>query len=276
MARPFIQAGFAGTSVKFPQIEELRARLRDMPKNIQRKYLRSAVRKSLEPGLAAMKQTTPKGPTGNLRRAIASKVITYPSGNAVGLNGFVAAGSGKNRSAGGGSVRKGKDLAYHAGLVEFGTKDRRTKGSIASSYNRLGPFKLHTNATRKAGVRLMAQARVLSRRAGRQPLIQQGFEAATLRQVAAFKVRQAQSKFAAAGAVRTTPAYPRAFFKRAPAGERVFLGSMPKGGSSGEPPIKTAFDRSRNRMSQEFQMQMARAVDNAARDMRWRQRKGLL
>lgn len=66
----------------------------------------------------------------------------------MGLVGFTAAGSGKKSSAQGGSVQKGKDRAFHAGFVEFGTKNRKTFGSIASSFNRLGPFRIARIAKR--------------------------------------------------------------------------------------------------------------------------------
>jgi hypothetical protein len=217
--------------VSFPELEQLRAKLRELPPNLQRKYLGAAIRKSLGPGLAALKTTTPKGPTGNLRRAIASKVKTYRSGNAAGLVGYVAAGSGKSVSAAGGAVRKGKDRAFHAGLVEFGTKDRATKGPIASSYRKLGPFKLK-KPTRK----------------------------------------QAAAGFAP---VRTTPAYPRAFFKRAPRGFSVALGQMPAGGASGAPPVKTAYQRSLGAMRALLPANMATAIENAIKDMRWREYQGM-
>lgn len=217
--------------VSFPELDQLRAKLRELPTNVQRKYLGAAIRKSLGPGLAALKGTTPKGPTGNLRRAIASKVKTYRSGNAAGLVGFVAAGSGKSVPVNGGTERKGKDRAFHAGLVEFGTKDRRTKGSFASSWARRGEFTIK-KPTRK----------------------------------------QAAAGFAP---VRTTPGYPRAFFKRAPRGFSVALGQMPAGGASGAPPVKTAYQRSLGAMRALLPANMAQAIENAIKDMQWRERQGM-
>jgi hypothetical protein len=125
-------------AVEFPELRQLQKDLQQYTGHVAKKYLRSAVRASLKPGVAALKQTTPRGPTGNLRRAVTSKVVIYRSRTAVGLVGYRVGGAGSK--PGKGSVRKGNNLGYHQGFVEFGTKNRRTKGRIASSFNRLGPF----------------------------------------------------------------------------------------------------------------------------------------
>lgn len=135
-------------TVEFPELQRLKKEFNALPSNLARKHLGAAIRRSLKPGLDALRSKVVRGPTGNLKRAIASKVKTYKSGNAVGLVGFVAAGSGKNKSAGGGSVKSGKDRAFHAGFLEFGTKERRTKGFVASSFKTLGPFKIKPIAKR--------------------------------------------------------------------------------------------------------------------------------
>jgi hypothetical protein len=146
-------ARFTGVTVDFPEIAELQRQLRKFPSNIAAKHLGSAISKACKPGQDALKREVrqnQKGPTGNLLRAVTTKVVTYKrTGNAVGMVGFTKAGTGKSASAQGGGVRKGKDRAFHAGFLEFGTKPRRTKkGSIASSYNRLGPFTLKKTAKR--------------------------------------------------------------------------------------------------------------------------------
>lgn len=71
--------------------------------------------------------------TGNLRAAVAIKVKTYSkSGNAVGMVGFVRAGTGSDKQK-----RKGKSNAYHQHLVEFGTTERFVKGNIASAFKNI-------------------------------------------------------------------------------------------------------------------------------------------
>ena len=208
--------------VSFPELDRLKAAFKDLRPSLARKYMGSAIRKSIKPGVAALRKTTPRGPTGNLRRAITSKVKTYRSGNAVGLVGYTAAGSGKTQSTTG-TIKKGKDRAYHMGFLEFGTKDRRTKGPIASSFNRLGPFTI-------------------------KPVAKRG-------------------QFAGVARIRTTPGYPRAFFKRAPRGQGVFLGSMPIGGSEGQPPVKTAYQQSLPEMRAQMPINMTLALNNALKDI---------
>ena len=105
----------------FPDMEELRAELKKLPTNLAAKHFGAALRKAVQPGLTALRQATPKGPTGNLRRSIKTKVKTYPrNGSAVGLVGYSWGGDSKG---------------YHQGFIEFGTKERKTKkGRFASSW----------------------------------------------------------------------------------------------------------------------------------------------
>ena len=145
-------ARFTGTTIEFPEIAGLVKQLRQFPSNIAAKHLGSALRKASKPAQQALKaevRANQKGPTGNLLRAVTTKVVTYKkSGNAVALVGFTKAGTGKSQATKG-SVRKGKDRAFHAGWLEFGTRPRKTKKkSIASSYNKLGPFTLAKVAKR--------------------------------------------------------------------------------------------------------------------------------
>ena len=119
------------------------------------KHMGAALRKAIKPGNKALRKNTPRGPTGNLKRAIATKVVKYwkqDYGWAAALTGYRRSGTGDAKSFGGGSVRVGNDRAFHQGFVEFGTKKRRTaNGSIASSFNTRGPFKLEVKESRKRG-----------------------------------------------------------------------------------------------------------------------------
>lgn len=214
-------AKFAGATVDFPEISELRKQLRQFPSNIAAKHLGAALRKASKPGLTALRaevRANQKGPTGNLRRAITTKVVTYKkSGNAVAMVGFTKAGTGK-KTATNGSVQKGKDRAFHAGFLEFGTKPRYTKKSIASSYNRLGPFVL--------------------------------------------KPPPKRGKFAGSKRVQTTPKLPKAFFKRAPAGQRVYLGV-----TQPERPIATSFKKASGSIRSELKAGMSTAIEKAGKDL---------
>jgi hypothetical protein len=216
--------------VDFPELKKLQDAFKTFRPNLAKKHMGAAIRRSLKPGTDALKQTTPKGPTGNLRNAITSKVKTYVSGNAVGLVGYMAAGSGKSKSAGGGKIKKGKDRAFHAGFLEFGTRERviktssrRAGASVASSFRTLGPFKINRPAKR--------------------------------------------GKFAGSTRVTTKPKYPKAFFKKAPRGEILSLREMPKGGSLGNPPVRTAYTRSLPTMRSKLSVEMTKSLLNAQKDL---------
>lgn len=212
---------FTGAAIEFPEIAELRKQLRQFPNNLAAKHLGAALRKASKSGQTALKaevRANQKGPTGNLLRAVTTKVVTYKkSGNAAAMVGFTKAGTGKKTPTSG-SVQKGKDRAFHAGFLEFGTKPRYTKKSIASSYNRLGPFVI-------------------------KPIAKRG-------------------KFAGQARVQTKPKYPKAFFKRAPAGQRVFLGQ-----TQPEQPIKTSFGKSQGSIRAALKSGVSTAIEKAGKDL---------
>lgn len=255
-------------TVEFPELNNLKRAFNNLRPSLAKKHMGAAIRQTLKPGVDALRSTTPKGPTGNLRRAIASKVKTYSNGGAVGLVGYTAAGSGKTKPAASGTVKKGKNLGYHMGFLEFGTRERHTKGPIASSFKRLGPFKLKSNTSLvRQSRRLTGQAQRMLLRAGRQRFQDEASAAALLRRGAQGKLAQAGAKFRQAAQVRTSPAYPLAFFKRAARGQRVYLSSMPIGGSSGQPPVRTAYERALPEMRATLPLEMAKSVRAALRDL---------
>lgn len=208
-----------GVKIEFPELQQLAKDLAQYTGHVQRKYMKAAVRASLAPGVQALKSTTPKGPTGNLRRSIATKVVIYKrTGAVVGLVGYRTGGS--NSAPGPGSVRRGKGLGYHQGFLEFGTKARQTKGRFASSFRSRGPFQVKAPGGRSRGT----------------------------------------------GRVQTSPKYPKAFLKVAPAGMTVDLKRMPIGGATGQPPIRTAYKQSLSAIKSRVKAETARALLNAAKD----------
>lgn len=219
-------------AVEFPELEAIKAEFRSLPGKLSAKYIGSALRRTLEPAEAKLKSNVGRlnRVTGNLKRAIATKIKRYPkTGNAVGLVGFVAAGSGKSAAFRSGTVRTGKDRAFHAGFLEFGTKERMVKSSsrragasVASSFGSRGKFKI-----------------------AKQP-------------------RGAVPGFTT---VRTTPAYPKAFFKKGARGEILKTGSMPVGGKLGVPPIKDAYRSTLPRMRSTLGIEMAKSLQNAIKEL---------
>lgn len=118
------------------ELAVLRSKFRQLPRNISARYMAAALRVALKPALAALRRLTPKGPTGNLKRSIATKVKRYKSGNAVALVGYQAANADNPKARG-----------FHQGFLEFGTKERSTKGRYASTFRsktpeRAGPFQI--------------------------------------------------------------------------------------------------------------------------------------
>lgn len=217
----------------FPDMDELRAELKKLPTNLAAKHFGAALRKAVQPGLTALRRNTPKGPTGNLRRSIKTKVKTYPrDGRAVGIVGYSWGGENKG---------------YHQGFIEFGTKDRQTKGSFASSFRKRGPFTISK-----------------PRKLGRPP--RDLFGAAGDR----YARRLQQNR-----RVTTSPKYPKAFFKRASAGERVKLGKMPVGGRTRVPPVKTSFEQSKAAMQAELRLQLAARIEKAWSELEGRTKRGL-
>lgn len=216
-----------------PQLTQLKAAFRGLPNKLAAKYIGSALRRTLAPAEGRLKANVNKlgRVTGNLKRAIATKVKRYPkTGNAVALLGFVAAGSGKSQSFKGGSVRTGKDRAFHAGFLEFGTKERKIKtssrrggASIASSFNSRGQFKF---------------------------------------------AKQGRGTAPGFSRVSTNPKYPKAFFKKAKAGEILSVGEMTIGGPKlGVPPIKDAYKSTLPTMRGLLAAEMAKSLQNAIKEL---------
>lgn len=134
-------------SIEFPELEQIKAAFKTLPRNIAAKHMGAALNKSIDPGFRLLKTLTPRGPTGNLRKAIRKKVKRYTGsltsknpakspGAAVALAGYVA--PPRKKAADTAANEKG----YHGGFLEFGTKDRKTKGYIASSFSRSGAVKV--------------------------------------------------------------------------------------------------------------------------------------
>jgi hypothetical protein len=204
-----------------PPIEELRQKLLTFGTQISAKYLGAALNTASEPALRALKAEVKKRNkvTGNLARAVVSKVKRYPrTGNAIALIGFRAV-SGRRVPEGGDDA-----AAFHAGLLEFGTKERTTRGVYASSFR--------SKSSRRSNFTVVQAKR---------------------------KGKNARRMFKAA---KTKPAYPRAFFTRAAAGETVRLGRVRP-----YAPIKRAWEQTRSQCQQVLAGALYDAVINASRDL---------
>jgi len=199
-----------GTAVQMPGLAQLQRDLAGFNASVRRKYMKAAFNATAKVGVKALKQTTPRGPTGNLRKSIAAKATQN-----YGLAGYR---KGARRADANSDTAKG----YHQHFLEFGTKPRTTKGPIASTFN--------SKAKGRGGARQIPSVR---------------------------------------GGVRLVPRadYPRSFFKRAKAGQKVDLKAMPVGGRTGKPPIATAFNQAKGQMASTMTQQSSTALERVLRDI---------
>lgn len=117
--------------------KELRAKLGSgqQADNIFTRHMVAAIKAAMKPGVSLLKNETPRGVTGNLKRSVKQVAKMYRKDRVwFGAVGYSATGAKSKIHKDG--YRSGSNLGYHQGLVEFGTKQRRTEGRIASSRGR--------------------------------------------------------------------------------------------------------------------------------------------
>lgn len=204
------------------------------------KVLAAAIKASLVPAAQKLKEITPVGPTGNLRRAVSSKVVSYPKdGGAVGLVGYQQSGKGSSASAQGGTVRAGKDRAFHQWWLEFGTKQRVIKTKSNTPYQR----KAHTRRMKSGKVATVSAHQVSG---------QNAYIASSYNRLGPFKIVDRST---------TDPAYPSAFFKKS--SEPIRLPAIQPGGIAGQPPVKTAFEQTRGQVAEILRRELSLSLDAA-------------
>jgi hypothetical protein len=207
--------------------------------------LGDAIEKALEPARLRLLENTPAGPTGNLKRAVNLKIVKYKnSGVAVGLLGYNRAGSGKSKSAAGGSVQAGPDRAFHQWWLEFGTKQR-----VISKLS-------NTPYQRKAHQRVMKSGKVASIKA-HQVSGQNAYIASSYSELGPFKIAKGTG-----GRVQTDPAYPNSFFRKSKT--PIVIPAMNPGGS-GEPPLRKTWNEYQGkvaeRLTSELRISLERALE---------------
>ena len=116
-------------TLEFPDLPGLAEQFRQLPKSLASAAIGAAVKRALKPAEEELKRQTPVGPTGNLKRGIATKAKRYPkTGSAVAIVGFRKSGTGKPPKEGTKRRNKASDKTQHQFLVEYGSKPRVTKG----------------------------------------------------------------------------------------------------------------------------------------------------
>jgi hypothetical protein len=115
-------------TLEFPDLPGLAEQFRQLPKSLASAAIGAGVKRALKPAQDELKRQTPVGPTGNLKRGIATKAKRYPkTGSAVAIVGYRKAGTGKPPKEGTKRRNKASDKTQHQFLVEYGSKPRVTK-----------------------------------------------------------------------------------------------------------------------------------------------------
>lgn len=223
-----------------------------LPQDKKAKVLGEAIERALQPVKMRLREVTPEGPTGNLRQAIATKIVEYPlDGSAVGLVGFRRAGKGSSRSAQGGAVRKGPDRAFHQWWLEEGTQPRRVADKFSNT-----PYirKAHQRVTRSGTVAEVREHTVSG---------QGGYIASSYKKLGEFQMQRTPRppRGEAGHRVQTEPGYPRAFFKKSKT--PITIPAMPVGGSTGRPPLATAWAQTQSTVAEYLSRELRISIEAA-------------
>lgn len=126
MARP------VGMEFEFPDLPGLAEQFRQLPKSLASAAIGAGVKRAMKPAEARLKSTAPVGPTGNLRRGVATKAKRYAkTGAAVAIVGFRKPNSKGPPKEGVKRRNKASDKTQHQFLVEYGSKQRFTKNDAS-------------------------------------------------------------------------------------------------------------------------------------------------
>lgn len=250
-------------NINSEELRGFREKLREfLPPKQAADVIGDAVRKAIQPMTRLLREITPVGPTGNLKRAVTSKVVKYAqSGVAVGIVGYTRAGASSSASAAGGSVRAGKDRAFHQWLVEFGTK-RRVLTKISNK-----PYQRKSPTTPFTRVRMGRQETVRGKGVVHWVSGQNAVIASSFNRLGPFQVVKNQSNRAG---VQTEPQYPNAFFKKAKKGQPLIIEASPEGGIRGVPPVQTAFNRTQGEIAAILQRELGLSLAEAWSALRYR------
>jgi len=244
--------------------EELRS-LRDnirafFPKAEAAEVLGDAIEKAIWPAYLRLREVTPVGPTGNLKRAVNYKIVKYKqTGVAVGLIGYNRAGAAGSSSAAGGTVQAGPDRAFHQWWLEFGTKQRRVGKFSNEPYQRKSPTKPFVR------VRNGRQETVRGKGVVHWVSGQNAYIASSFNRLGPFKMLKDTG---GQGRVQTDPAYPNAFFKKSKT--PIVIPAMPVGGESGQPPVQTAWNQTQGQVAEYLQRELSLTLGQAWAALRFR------
>jgi len=238
----------------FPELKALGDGIRRLgDKKFTAQALKDALEKAIFPAYMRLREVSPVGPTGNLKRAATYLAKAYPNdGSAVGLIGYKRSGKESASSAQGGTVKAGPDRAYHQWWLEFGTQQR----VIAKLSNK--PYQRKSPTTPFTRVRNGKQETVRGKGVVHQVSGQNAYIASSFNSLGPFQFIRGRN-----GRVQTDPQYPRAFFKKSK--NPIVIPPTPAGGVAGRPPVRTAFDQTQGQvaflLTSELKITLQRALD---------------
>jgi len=243
-------------TIDMAELQEFSRKLRQfLPPRQAASVMGAAMKKAIVPVTRTLRAITPVGPTGNLKRAVTSKVVEYEnSGVAVGVVGYRRAAQERSESAAGGTVRTGPDRAFHQWWLEYGARNRTIKTFSNKPYQRrspTAPFLRRRRVGQKIIEEIVRGRGVLHRVSG-----QNAYIASSFRELGQFKFDTQQKP-----RVVTDPPYPRAFFIKSK--EPITLPPMPIGGLTRQPPLQTAFNQTQGEVSAILQRELSASVAEA-------------
>ncbi len=202
--------------------------------------LEAALEKAIWPAYLRLREVTPVGPTGNLKRAAHYKTVKYPKdGAAVGLIGYRQSPRERG-TATAGSVRIGKERGFHQWWLEFGTKERVVTKLSDKPYQR----KSHTRRMKSGKVATVSAHQVK----GQGAVI-----ASSLAARGPFDINADGSK-----------SQPYAFFMKGKKGQgAIRLPGVRPGGVAGRPPVQTAFEQTKNQVAEILRRELSISIEAA-------------
>ncbi len=202
--------------------------------------LEAALEKAIWPAYLRLREVTPVGPTGNLKRAVHYKTVKYPKdGTAVGLIGYRQS-QRERGTATAGSVRIGKERGFHQWWLEFGTKEREVTKLSDKPYQR----KSHTRRMKSGKVATVSAHQVK----GQGAVI-----ASSLADRGPFDINADGSK-----------SQPYAFFMKGKKGQdAIRLPGVRPGGVAGRPPVQTAFEQTKGQVAEILRRELSISIEAA-------------
>lgn len=236
-------------SAGMPGLKELVDNLgRVLPGDAKSVILAEALEKSIQPAFRRLYETTPVGPTGNLRAARTYKIVKYPPGVAVAILGYRRTGKEAAVSAAGGSVRvattNNPDRAFHQWMLEQGTQPRYV-GKLATR-----------SFARRAHQRTMKSGKVVEVQS-HDVRNQGGYIASSYKRLGPFQFVKSSEP----SRVQTDPPYQRAFFKKSK--NPITIPPMRVGGFTGRPPLETAWRDTQATVAEYLQRELSLSFEQA-------------